>query len=119
MAASLVAACPNLNWHTLRRDEALPGATDVSAAIADFHDSGEFLASCDAVVTVDTSTAHLAGALGLPTFLLLSTGGEWRWSPDVAPWYPSIRVLRQTTVGDWAPAIAELRTRLGALPAAA
>ncbi|HNG60986.1 MAG TPA: glycosyltransferase family 9 protein, partial [Cellvibrionaceae bacterium] len=61
-------------------------------------------AALDAVVTCDTAIAHLAGALGKPTLLLLSSEGEWRWLQNRAdtPWYPSLRLLRQPRPGDWA-----------------
>jgi hypothetical protein len=58
----------------------------------------------DLVISVDTSIAHLAGALGKPLWLLLPYASEWRWkerSSATTPWYPSARLFRQTTQGDW------------------
>jgi tetratricopeptide (TPR) repeat protein len=66
------------------------------------------IAATDLVITIDNSTAHLAGALGVPTFLLLPFAPDWRWlqprpdSPDnSSPWYPNMRLFRQPKLGDW------------------
>ena len=63
------------------------------------------IAACDVVVTVSNTTAHLAGALGVPTLLMLpySRGSLWYWHEgrDDSPWYPSIRIVRQRSPGDW------------------
>lgn len=65
------------------------------------------IAALDAVITVSNSTAHLAGALGVPTYVLLpqSRGLMWHWfeDTDTAPWYPHVKLLRQTVDGDWQP----------------
>ena len=65
--------------------------------------TARLIAGCRRVITVDTMVAHLAGTLGAPTLLLLRHGCDWRWrdTGDVAPAYPSVRLLRQTTPGDW------------------
>jgi len=61
------------------------------------------VAAMDLVVTIDNSTAHLAAALGVPTWLLLPFAPDWRWlvSGDVSPWYPTMRLFRQDRIGDW------------------
>jgi hypothetical protein len=61
------------------------------------------IAAMDLVITIDNSTAHLAGALGIPTWVLLPFAPDWRWqlNRDDTPWYPSMRLFRQTTAGDW------------------
>jgi hypothetical protein len=61
----------------------------------------------DLVITVDTSIAHLAGALGRPFWLLLSYAPDWRWllDRDDSPWYPSARLFRQAAPGDWRPVV--------------
>jgi hypothetical protein len=61
------------------------------------------VAAMDLIVTIDNSTAHLAAALGVPTWLLLPFAPDWRWlvTGDVSPWYPPIRLFRQTGIGDW------------------
>jgi hypothetical protein len=76
--------------------------------LADFAATAGVIAGLDLVVTVDTAVAHLAGALGRPTILLLHHAGEWRWLRGRAdsPWYPSLRLARQPEPGDWAGAVA-------------
>jgi hypothetical protein len=55
------------------------------------------------VITIDNSTAHLAGALGLPVWLLLPFAADWRWMEKRvdSPWYPTMRLFRQPNLGDW------------------
>jgi hypothetical protein len=83
--------------------------------LADFRDTAALVSLMDAVVSVDTSVAHLAGAMGRPLTLLLTFAADWRWLLDRgdSPWYPTARLLRQRTPGDWAsvvePAVARLR----------
>ena len=69
-----------------------------------FLDTAALMASLDLVVTSDTAIAHLAGALGRPTFLALQRWPDWRWllDRDDTPWYPSVRLFRQSEPGDWA-----------------
>jgi tetratricopeptide (TPR) repeat protein len=88
----------------------------------DFHQTAAIVANLDVVVAVDTAVAHLAGALGCPVLLLDRYDSCWRWfaGRDDSPWYPSLRILRQTTPCDWAPVIARaaaaLTERAAALP---
>ena len=74
------------------------------------------IAACDAVITISNTTAHLAGALGKPTYLLLpySTGRHWYWHEDRddSPWYPSIKIFRQSTPGNWHDVIARIKDAL-------
>ena len=75
--------------------------------IRDFTDTMAIVAGLDEVVTVDTSMAHLTGALGKPVRVLLPFAPDWRWlrdRPD-SPWYPTVRLYRQTSSGDWPSAI--------------
>jgi hypothetical protein len=71
-----------------------------------FVDRAAILSHLDLLVTSDTSLAHLAGAMGRPVWILLSTGSDWRWLMDRtdSPWYPSMRLFRQKQLGDW-PAV--------------
>lgn len=71
--------------------------------IHDFQDSAALVSQMDVIVTVDTSLAHLAGALNQKTFLCLPYSPEWRWQSERSdsPWYPSVRLFRQVTPGDW------------------
>lgn len=79
------------------------------------------LASLDLVICVDNSTAHLAGALGVPTWTLLPVGADWRWfaGDQACPWYPQMRLIRQTLAGQWNGPLAEVRRRLAELVASA
>lgn len=79
-------------------------------ALTDFAETAGLLAACDAVVSVDTAPAHLAGALGLPLWVLLPAVADFRWLEGRAdsPWYPTARLLRQPRPGAWAPVLAEL-----------
>jgi hypothetical protein len=73
--------------------------------------------SLDLVITVDTSVAHLAGALGKPVWVMLPKQADWRWmmSGEANPWYPSARLFRQQVLGDWSPVVDALRGALEAL----
>jgi ADP-heptose:LPS heptosyltransferase len=64
----------------------------------------------DLVITNDTSVSHLAGALGVPTFVALQYVPDWRWMFDRAdsPWYPTMRLFRQRTDGDWTTVFREI-----------
>jgi len=96
------------------------GMDDVAAELGDFSDSAALLACVDHVVTVDSAVAHLAGALGRPTHVLLPHAPDFRWllARSDTPWYPSVQLLRQTRPGDWADVIAHLLDKLSAqLPA--
>ncbi|OYD86201.1 tetratricopeptide repeat protein [Azospirillum brasilense] len=75
------------------------------------------IAATDLVVTIDNATAHLAGALGHPVWLLLSHAPDWRWlvGRDDSPWYPSARLFRQTAAGDWRAPLDAVAERLRAL----
>lgn len=68
-----------------------------------FHDTAAVMESLDLIITCDTSIAHLAGALGRPTWIALKHAPYWRWmlGRDDSPWYPSIRLFRQKHRGQW------------------
>jgi ADP-heptose:LPS heptosyltransferase len=72
-------------------------------AFVDFSDTAALCTLMDLVISIDTSVAHLAGALGMPVWVLLRWVPDWRWLLDRedSPWYPSMRLLRQNTRGDW------------------
>lgn len=81
-----------------------PSVQHPAAALTDFADTAELLDTMDLVISVDTSIAHLAGALGKPLWLLLPFANEWRWKcrrSASSPWYPSGRLFHQTSSGDW------------------
>jgi ADP-heptose:LPS heptosyltransferase len=76
---------------------------DLADELNDFADTAAVVACLDLVISVDTSVAHLAGALGKPVWTLLAFASDWRWLLDRAdsPWYPTMRLFRQHTAGDW------------------
>ncbi len=69
----------------------------------DWSDTAAIISNLDLVITVDTATAHLAGAIGVPTWILISSMPDWRWLIDRhdSPWYPSVRLFRQAQTGRW------------------
>lgn len=88
--------------------EAAPAGLDLiqlgeAYEAGDMADTAAVIQSLDLVVACDTSVAHLAGALGAPVWLAINAVGDWRWLTERAdsPWYPSVRLYRQPTVGDW------------------
>ncbi|UGQ47306.1 tetratricopeptide repeat protein [Massilia endophytica] len=87
----------------------------VSHLLKDFTDTAALCSLMDVVITVDTSVAHLAGALGRPTWILLPTPFEWRWLEQGAgsPWYPSAVLYRQSQQGHWEPVIDAVAGELG------
>ena len=89
---------------------------DVMADVTDFADTAAIVANLDLVISVDTSIVHLAGAMGKPVFLLDRYDNCWRWlsGREDSPWYPSLRIFRQESSGDWAPVIARVATALAA-----
>lgn len=87
---------------------------DLSADITDFADTAAIMANLDLVVTVDTSVAHLAGALGRPVWVLLPFAPDWRWllGREDSPWYPTMRLFRQPALGVWGPVIGQAADHL-------
>ena len=93
-------------------------------SIDNYHDLDGFAAlvdACDTIVTIDNTTAHMAGALNKRTFLLLPFVPDWRWLLDRedSPWYPSLRLLRQSVDGDWTDVLIALNTALQGVAALA
>ncbi len=86
------------------------------AQLTDFAATAALLACLDLVITVDTSVAHLAGALGVPTWLLLQFSPDFRWMRDRAdsPWYPTLTLFRQPALHDWGGVLARVSTSLAA-----
>ncbi len=75
-----------------------------------FMDTAAIITNLDLVITIDTSIAHLASALGKPTWILLPNPADWRWMLDRtdSPWYPNVRLFRQKTPGDWQSSMKEV-----------
>jgi hypothetical protein len=76
---------------------------DWTEELKDFADTAALIANLDLVIAVDTAVVHLAGAMGKPVWTLLPFASDWRWLLDRAdsPWYPTMRLFRQATPGDW------------------
>ena len=94
-----------------------PRVTRLGDELATFDDTAAAIVALDLVITVDTSIAHLAGALGKPVWILLPFVPDWRWllDRDDSPWYPTARLFRQSVRGDWADVIARVGAAIGKL----
>jgi len=82
--------------------------------LTDFNETAALIDCLDLVITVDTSVAHLAGAMGKKAWLLLSENADWRWfiDTDSSPWYPSIKLFRQKQSGDWSSVLKRIEQEL-------
>ncbi|WP_363200920.1 glycosyltransferase family 9 protein [Phenylobacterium sp.] len=102
---------PNLRGELLRMGRDLSPA---STGAADFEETAEIIRGLETVISVDTAVAHLAGAMGKPTWLLLPYQAEWRWGRghSVTNLYPSMRLFRQETPGDWRQPLRDVREAL-------
>jgi hypothetical protein len=87
---------------------------DVTGNVKDFADTASLLRHVDLIITVDTSIAHLAGALARPVWVLLPFAPDWRWlqQRDDSPWYPSMTLFRQTSPDDWPEVFHRVRQSL-------
>lgn len=115
---SSLTAIPDVDWVSLQYGQDIP--PECTSAIApmppvrDWAETAGLLAQLDGVVTVDTSVAHLAGAMGLPAWVLVPHAPDWRWGlvDETTPWYPSVQLVRQPAPHDWHGAIQRLRAML-------
>jgi tetratricopeptide (TPR) repeat protein len=120
-ALSMFAALanPRIQFYSLQighgRDQAQspPAAMnliDPTDRIRDFADTAALLDGLDLLITIDTSVLHLAGAMGKPAWALLQFAADWRWmiGRSDSPWYPTLRLFRQTAGGNWATPIAQI-----------
>jgi tetratricopeptide (TPR) repeat protein/GT2 family glycosyltransferase len=91
--------------------ERLPQIQQLGESLVDFGDTAALMENLDLVITVDTAIAHLAGALGKPVWLMNRYASCWRWLQDGtdSPWYPTLRLFRQSTVRDWTSVVAAVR----------
>lgn len=90
---------------------------DLSKNIKDYSDTASLLLDLDLLITIDSSIAHMAGALGVKTFLLLPKTSEWRWfnDNDKCSWYDSIKIFKQETTNDWENVISRIEKELNLL----
>jgi tetratricopeptide (TPR) repeat protein len=122
-----VAGLPGVTLYSLQKGEEAgtakdpPGGmklVDYTSEINDFSDTAAFIENLDLVISVDTAVAHLAGAMGRPVWTLLPFSPEWRWLMDRedSPWYPTMRLFRQSSHMDWQSVIdgviRELRSKI-------
>lgn len=114
-------AVPGIHFFSLQKGPSellcLPPALGVQwleDESTDLADTAAILQHLDLLITVDTSLAHLAGALGCPVWTLLAFSADWRWlrNRDDSPWYPTMRLFRQQHRGDWGPVLADVRRQL-------
>ncbi len=125
----MLADAPGVSWFSLQVGPAREQLhtplrmriTDLSHHVSDFQDTAQLLQHIDLLITVDTATAHLAGALGRPTWLLLDEQPNWRWLLDRedSPWYPGMRLFRQERAGAWEPLLSRVAAELSGLRGAA
>jgi tetratricopeptide (TPR) repeat protein len=93
------------------------GVVQFGEELEDFADTAAVIATLDLVITVDTSVAHLAGAMGKATAVLIPFASDFRWLRDRtdSPWYPTLRLFRQSAIGDWAAPLDRLHQELSAV----
>jgi hypothetical protein len=110
-----LASLSNIRWFNLQFPSEPCELPAAPIACRDIAEMAVRLRLLNLVITVDTMAAHLAGALGLPVWLLLDHDPDWRWMSgrDDSPWYPTMRLFRQRRPGDWAGVIEEVRSELG------
>ncbi len=119
----------DIAWFSLQKGDGeeqiaqTPGAERIRSLGArnDFAHKAALIENLDLVISVDTSNAHLAGALGKPVWILLPFAPDWRWGlrKTDSPWYPTARLFRQPRAGDWAAVIDQVRAALMSTVAAA
>ena len=112
-----LAKLPGIQWHILQRDAHAAGWTGDFGVLSGGDnplDDARIMRALDLVVSVDTMTAHLAGALGQQTWTLLPFNADWRWMKDRddSPWYPTMRLFRQKRAGDWGSVVEEVSSVL-------
>lgn len=106
-ALGVLSGLPGVAWYSFQVGMAetapLPGIQSLGPLFSSFSDTAYAMSGMDLFISVDTATAHLAGALGVPVLLLLPFSPDWRWllGREDSPWYPTMRLYRQPDPGDW------------------
>jgi ADP-heptose:LPS heptosyltransferase len=116
-----LAQVPDVEWFALAKDDVSrsfpPGLalTDLTAEQPDLSHTAAMMMSLDLMIGVDTAMVHLAGALARPTWTLLASRADWRWlrDRDDTVWYPTMRLFRQASPGDWPGVIARVVEQVG------
>ena len=109
--ATFVGVQRDLRAHDAPALAGAPRLVHVGDELSDFADTAAVLALADLVISVDSAVAHLAGAMGRPLWILVPFSPDWRWmlGREDSPWYPTAKLFRQPSVGDWASVIARVR----------
>ncbi len=107
----------NITWYSFQYEngvENIEGLYNLNNYIKNYDDTAALLYNIDLLITIDSSIAHMAGALGIKTLLLLPYTAEWRWFNDTktTPWYNSIEIFRQTKINDWNSVINKVKEEL-------
>jgi Tfp pilus assembly protein PilF len=124
-----ILATPGVDFVTLQKpfpeeDRAFAGTLtnllDISGELGSFADTGAVMATLDLVIAVDTAVVHLAGAMGLEAWVLVPEPADWRWlmGREDSVWYPTLRLFRQASPGDWPGVMARAAAALAARPSA-
>ncbi len=102
------------DYYSFQIDAEADNIINLNKYINDMYDSANLLSEMDLLITIDSSVAHLAGALGIKTWLLLPYVSEWRWFNDnkTTPWYDSIRIFKQDKLNDWDSVIEKVKAEL-------
>jgi hypothetical protein len=107
-----------IDWYSLQKDvesfESKLTIINLMGGVCDFLDTGRIIDTLDLVISVDTSTAHLAAAMGKEVWLLNRFDSCWRWGRvgEATPWYPCMKIFRQTSLGDWSNVITDVHQAL-------
>lgn len=120
---------PGVQLHSFQRDPEREELTrsagtesiiDLGSLNDDFADDAKAMKTMDLIICVDTALAHLAGALDIPCWIILPKTADWRWlqATDLSPWYPSVKLYRQETPGQWDQPFSHIRTSLKQLSSA-
>ena len=119
-ALSLLFDVPELRFFSLQigpaaaQGRAYPNLIDMTGSIRDFADTAGLIANLDLVISVDTAVVHLAAAMGKPVWVLSRFDNCWRWmiEREDSPWYPTLKLYRQPSPGNWAPVVERVQRDL-------
>jgi hypothetical protein len=116
---SALTSLPDVQFYSLQTGiSALEASSlplhQLTLPLKDFADTAAFITHLDLIITVDTSVAHLAAAMEKPVWILLSYASDWRWlmHGTKSPWYPTVRLFRQSSPGDWSSVFQDLNQAL-------